>query len=184
MDKKILLVVGVAVIAIAAAAALLMTNQNGGGNEKAETISIVTNPDFAPYEYMVKDRYEGIDMDIWRAVAKTMGRDLKINYMEFDSIVTAIQGGKFDVGVSGFTITDDRKEKVNFSDVYSTAYQAVVVKNGSEAAGYTDHKQLEGRTVGVETGTTGNYLALKLYGEKNVKPFNTYADQHPCIRFR
>ncbi|MBR4226197.1 MAG: hypothetical protein IKR86_05410, partial [Candidatus Methanomethylophilaceae archaeon] len=67
MDKRILLVVGVAVIAIAAAAALLMTNQNGGGNEKAETISIVTNPDFAPYEYMVKDRYEGIDMDIWRA---------------------------------------------------------------------------------------------------------------------
>jgi polar amino acid transport system substrate-binding protein len=96
--------------------------------------------------------------------------------MEFDSIVTAVQGGKFDVGVSGFTITEDRKEKVNFSDVYSTAYQAVVVKIGSEAAGYTTYDQLMGKTIGVETGTTGNYMALEIYGESSVKPFNTYGD--------
>ncbi|MBR3476089.1 MAG: transporter substrate-binding domain-containing protein [Candidatus Methanomethylophilaceae archaeon] len=122
MDKKLLMIAIVAVAAIIAAGAVVVASQNGGSDVKSEPISIVTNPDFAPYEYMVEDKYEGIDMDIWRAIAKTMGRDLKINYMEFDSIVTAVQGGKFDVGVSGFTITEDRKEMVNFSDVYSTAY--------------------------------------------------------------
>ncbi len=176
MDKKLLMIAIVAVAAIIAAGAVVVASQNGGSDVKSEPISIVTNPDFAPYEYMVEDKYEGIDMDIWRAIAKTMGRDLKINYMEFDSIVTAVQGGKFDVGVSGFTITEDRKEKVNFSDVYSTAYQAVVVKVGSEAAGYTTYDQLMGKTIGVETGTTGNYMALEIYGESSVKPFNTYGD--------
>ncbi|MBR4697529.1 MAG: transporter substrate-binding domain-containing protein, partial [Candidatus Methanomethylophilaceae archaeon] len=114
---------------------------------------------------MVGNYYEGIDMDIWRAICKTLDYNLEINYMEFDSIVTAVQGGKFDIGVSGFTITEDRKEKVNFSDVYSTAYQAVVVRQGSAEADYTSYEQLKGKTVGVETGTTGNYMARHLRRE-------------------
>ena len=64
MDKKLLMIAIVAVAAIIAAGAVVVASQNGGSDVKSEPISIVTNPDFAPYEYMVEDKYEGIDMDI------------------------------------------------------------------------------------------------------------------------
>ena len=144
--------------------------------EMKATVNVVTNPDFPPYEYLVSTSYEGIDMDIWKAISRTMDFDLTFNYMEFDSIINAIQSGKFDAGASGFTVTEERKQMINFSETYSVAYQKVLVLKDGPYADVTNWEDFKGVKVATESGTTGYYLAADLYGEGDVAPYNTYAE--------
>ena len=76
--------------------------------------------------------------------------------MAFDSIIPAVQSGKADIGVAGMTVDPDRLENVNFSDTYAEASQVIIVKEDSEIAGPDD---LEGKTIGVQLGTTGDIYA-------------------------
>ena len=76
--------------------------------------------------------------------------------MAFDSIIPAVTAGKADIGVAGMTVTEDRKESVDFSEPYATATQVVIVKEDSDIAGPDD---LVGKKVGVQLGTTGDIYA-------------------------
>ncbi len=96
--------------------------------------------------------------------------------MEFDSIINAIQSKKFDVGASGFTVTDERKEMINFSSTYATAHQNILMLKTSELASADSWEDLKGVTISVESGTTGYYLAADVYGDSSILPFNTYTD--------
>ncbi len=88
-------------VALAVFLGLAAVSQEDDAADQKYTIQVVTNPDFAPYEYMVSDHYEGIDMDIWKAISKALGCDVNFNVMDFDSIINAIEAGKYDVGASG-----------------------------------------------------------------------------------
>lgn len=92
------------------------------------TLTMATNAEFEPYEYMVESEIVGIDVDMMRAVCDKLGMTLKIDNIAFDSIIPAIQSGKADVGVAGMTVTEDRLQNVNFSDTYTTATQVIIVK--------------------------------------------------------
>ncbi len=140
------------------------------------TIEIASSPDFPPYDYLVSDGFEGIDMDIWRAIGHALDCDVNFNVMEFDSIINAIQGSRYDVGASGFTITDERKESVNFTNQYAVAYQNVLILKDGPNSGVTSYEQLMGQKISVETATTGEFLAEEIYGAENVIPLNQYAD--------
>ena len=140
------------------------------------TIEVVTNPDFAPYEYLVSEEYEGIDMDIWKAIAQALDCNVNFNVMDFDSIINAIEAGRFDVGASGFTVTEERKEQINFSTTYSTAHQVALVLKDGPLANAKTADELMNKSVAVESGTTGYYLAADVFGEENVTPYNTYTD--------
>ena len=164
------------VVALAVFLGLAAVSQEDDAADQKYTIQVVTNPDFAPYEYMVSDHYEGIDMDIWKAISKALGCDVNFNVMDFDSIINAIEAGKYDVGASGFTVTDERKQQVNFSDTYSTAHQVAMVLKDGPLANAKDYTELLGHKVGDESGTTGYYLAIDVFDEKNVTPYNTYTD--------
>ena len=100
-------------------------------------------------------------MEIAQAIADEMGRELVIEDMAFDSIIMAVSTGKADMGVAGLTISEDRLESVNFSTPYTTAAQVIIVKEGSDITGPED---LEGRTVGVQLGTTGDIYAGDIEG--------------------
>ena len=149
---------------------------NDDDADQKYTIEVVTNPDFAPYEYLVSEEYEGIDMDIWKAIGQALGCNVNFNVMDFDAIINAIIAEKYDVGASGFTVTDERKEQINFSQTYATAHQVVLVTKNGPLASATSWEDLKDRSVAVESGTTGYYLAEDVFGISNVEAYNTYTD--------
>ena len=92
------------------------------------TLVMATSADFPPYEYYDGDKVIGIDAEVAQAICDALGYELKIEDMNFDSIITAVSTGKADFGMAGMTVTDERKESVDFSDSYMTAKQVVIVK--------------------------------------------------------
>ena len=120
------------------------------------TLVMATNAEFPPYEYREGDNVVGIDVEIGEAIARSMGMELKVEDMAFDSIIVAVDAGKADVGLAGLTVTEDRLMNVNFSDPYTTATQVVIVKDDSPI---TSPNDLEGKQIGVQLGTTGDQYA-------------------------
>ena len=92
------------------------------------TLVMATNAYFEPYEYYQGDKVVGIDADMAQAVCDVLGYELKIEDMEFDSIINAIQSGKADIGVAGITVTEDRQQSVDFTDSYASSKQVIIVK--------------------------------------------------------
>nr|WP_308649096.1 ABC transporter substrate-binding protein/permease [uncultured Agathobacter sp.] len=101
---------------------------------KNGTLKIGTNAEFPPYEYYEDNQITGIDIDIMQAVCDELGMDMQVEDMAFDSIIAAITSGKVDVGASGFTVTEDRKKNINFTDSYITTKQDIIVKDGSSGS--------------------------------------------------
>lgn len=124
--------------------------------ESKGTLVMATNAEFPPYEFHDGGEIVGIDVEIARAIATEMGMDFEIEDIAFDSIIPEVTSGKADFGAAGMTVTEDRKQSVDFSDPYATATQVVIVKDGSEIASVDD---LVGKTIGVQLGTTGDIYA-------------------------
>lgn len=92
------------------------------------TLVMATNATFEPYEFYKDQKVVGIDPDMAQAVCDILGYELKIEDMEFDSIVNAVVSGKADIGVAGMTVTEDRKKSVDFTDAYTNASQVIIIK--------------------------------------------------------
>jgi polar amino acid transport system substrate-binding protein len=90
---------------------------------------VATNAAFAPYEYKKGDKFVGIDMEIAKLIADTLGLELVIEDMDFDAVVTSVGKNAVDIAMAGLSVTATRKQSVNFSDAYyEGAYQVLVVK--------------------------------------------------------
>lgn len=89
---------------------------------------MATNAEFPPYEYIDGDMYYGIDVEVAKIIADKLGYDLVIKNVAFDSIIPGVQAGKYDMGMAGMTVNDERLESVDFSSSYATGIQAVIVK--------------------------------------------------------
>lgn len=96
--------------------------------ERSGTLVMATNAEFPPYESMDGDNVVGVDVDMMQAVCDILGMELKVENMEFDSIIAAVQSGKADVGVAGMTVTPDREENVSFTQGYATSKQVIIVR--------------------------------------------------------
>lgn len=99
-----------------------------GTEYKNGELHMATNAFFEPYEYYEGDTVVGIDAMAAKAICDKLGYKLVIDDMDFDSIITAVQSGKADFGMAGMTITDERKQAINFTDTYTTAKQVIIVK--------------------------------------------------------
>lgn len=127
--------------------------------EKAGKLVIATSPDFPPFESLSGDgKVEGIEIDILETVCKELGVTLEIQQMDFDSVLPGVQAGKYDMGVSGISVTEKRQKNVLFTEPYCLAAQAIVVKEGSLITGKAD---LTGKTVSVQTGTTAESFCME-----------------------
>lgn len=143
----------------------------GCGAKEDNVLTMGTNAAFPPYEFVDDDGViVGIDAEIATAIAEKLGMELEIKDMDFDSLITACAGGSVDVVLAGLTVTDERKESVNFSDTYATGIQVIIVKEDSEIATADD---LEGKIIGVQAGTTGDIYCTDDYGQDNVKQYKT-----------
>ena len=131
---------------------------------------MATNAEFPPYEYYEGDKIVGIDAEVAALIADKLGLELEIADVAFDSIIPGVQSGKYDMGMAGMTVNDERLEKVNFSTSYAKGIQAVIVKEDSDIKTIDD---LEGKKIGTQQGTTGYIYASAApedggYGEENV----------------
>lgn len=146
-------------------------------DNKLETVTegkltMATNAEFPPYEYYEGEKVVGIDAEVAEKIAEKLGLELEIADVSFDSIIPGVQSGKYDMGMAGMTVTDERKRSVNFSDSYATGIQSVIVKEDSPIKSIDD---LDGKKIGVQTATTGDIYASDDYGEDNVKRFENGA---------
>ena len=120
---------------------------------------MVTNAEFPPYEYHEGGDIVGIDADIARAIADELGMELEIEDIAFDSIIPELTSGKADFAMAGMTVSEARKQSVDFSNTYAKASQKVIVKSDSDIATPDD---LKGKIVGVQLGTTGDLYVSDL----------------------
>lgn len=150
-----------------------------GNNEKQEII-VHTNAFFAPFEYYKGTEIKGVDVEIMNMVGEKLGADIKFENTEFSAIIDNVQKGIVcDAGAAGITITDQRKEKVDFSIPYYTSIQYVIFAANDtsvatkivEGKEYIVWEALAGKTIGVQTDTTG-YIYTD--GEINATEDNDY----------
>ena len=139
-----------------------------------EYIVMATNAFFKPYEYYEGDKIIGIDAEIAEKIAEKLGKTLKIEDMEFSSIITAVQEGSVDFGMAGMTVTEERLESVNFTSSYANGIQSIIVKEDS-AITSVDSLYEEGAAykVGVQLGTTGDIYSSDDFGAERVIQYST-----------
>lgn len=135
-----------------------------------KTLTMATNASFPPYEYYEVEKIIGIDAEVAAALAEKLGMELVIEDMKFDAIIPSVVSGGADIGMAGMTVTDERKESVDFSVSYATGIQSVIVKTGGSVTSLDD---LVGKKIGVQLSTTGDIYASDDYGEDNVIKYNT-----------
>ena len=154
------------------------TEDTGSDTQQSETaenteggvLRMGTNATFPPYEYVDENNeVAGIDADIAAAIADKLGMELEITVMAFDSLIPALQSDTIDIVLAGMTVDPERAESVNFTDSYATGVQVIIVPEGSDIASPDD---LEGKNIGVQTGTTGDLYCTDDYGQEFVKQFD------------
>ena len=152
-----------------------------GVKVSAETISVVSDTAYAPFEFKDSDQtYKGIDVDIINEVAKRKNWDVNQTFPGFDAAVNAVQSGQADALMAGTTVTDARKKVFTFSDTY---YDTSIVIYTRSSDKVSDYKQLKGKTVGVKNGTSSqNFLEenQKKYGYK-IKTFSDGASMYDSL---
>lgn len=140
-------------------------------------LTMATNAQFPPYEYYAGGEIIGVDAEIAAAIAEKLGVELSIEDVEFDSVLTGVQTGKYDIGLAGITVTEDRQQSMAFTDSYATGVQSIIVKEGSPITS-VDDLSAEGASyvVGVQLSTTGDIYATDDFGADRVQEFPTGAD--------
>ncbi|MBQ5823403.1 MAG: transporter substrate-binding domain-containing protein [Clostridia bacterium] len=159
----------------------------GGEKEDENVLVMATNASFPPYEYKEGDSFAGIDVEIATLIAEKLGMTLKIEDVEFGSIIGGVQSGKFDMGMAGMTVTDERLEMVNFSSTYATGVQVVIVAEGSTITSLDDLKDDGSMKYGVQQDTTGDIYASDTpekggYGSDNVIRYKTGAEAVQALK--
>ena len=159
--KRIIAVILALMLCAALFAACGSAGTAEGGNEggKAKLV-MATNAQFPPYEFYENDQIIGIDAEIAAAIAEKLGMELEISDMEFDSIIESVKSGKADIGMAGLTVTEERKEEVDFTVSYATGVQVIIVTEDS-AITSVDDLFVEGAShvIGVQRNTTGDLYA-------------------------
>lgn len=131
-----------------------------------DQLVVATNAEFEPFEYKKGDSFYGIDMEVVKAFADSLGKELVIKDMKFDAVVLSVQQGKADIAAAGLTVTEDRAAQVNFTDSYYSASQKIVVRGDDTTFDECQTKEdvdaiLKGLDssvkIGGQNGTTGQY---------------------------
>ena len=174
---KALKKIGILVLAIAL---VLTFAACAGGNSGKQKLKMATAAAFPPYEFKEGDSFAGIDIEIAQKLAEKLDMELEINDVEFGSIIGGIESGKFDVGIAGMSVTEDRLKSVNFSNSYATGVQVVIVKEDSTITSIDDIID-QGATIGVEQDTTGDIYCSDTienggFGEDKVVRYKTGND--------
>ncbi len=167
MSKKIMSLL--IIVVLIASFGLVGCSKEGAST--AKVLKVGTDAGFAPFEFQDEKskEYVGFDMDLIKALGKQMGYEVQIQNMNFDGLIPGLEVNSIDAVASGMTITEARKQKVNFTKPYYQAGLTIVVKNDNDTI--KNFKDLEGKKIAVQIGTTGAAEAKKIK-DAQVREFN------------
>lgn len=165
-------------------------------NTEDKIIYVGIDAAFPPFGYLDNGNIAGFDYDIMSEIAKLTDMKVEFNQMQFAGLLPALQTKKIDVIIAGMTVTEERKEFVNFSETYYVSSQVILVHRDNNDI--TNFDNLEGKNVGTVIGTTGDVVMME--NERvNTKKFDTGAqavlslkekkidaivfDKEPCKNF-
>ena len=145
-----------------------------GCSKKENKLVLVTEAGFAPYEYYQDGEIVGVDIDIAKYLADSLGLELEVKDVAFDSIINEVKTGKADIGAAGISYSEERAKQVDFTINYATSKQVVIVKNDSTITNIQDLNNIKNLKVAVQLGTvadtyiTDNYKSATITRQKKV----------------
>ncbi|MDX1635922.1 MAG: transporter substrate-binding domain-containing protein [Marinobacter sp.] len=151
----------------------------------AETLRVVTDPSFVPFEMMDPESGEmiGFDMEIIAEVAERAGFEYNLNTMDFNGIIPALQTGNVDIAIAGITITEERQKIVDFSDPYYDSGLRILVRKDNDQV--SELEDLEGKKVGTKIGSTSyDFLTANLDQDEGVTPYPGSSDMYMALMSR
>ena len=150
----------------------------------AETLKMGTNASFQPYEYYDDESgaIVGIDAEVAALICEKLGYELEIVDMAFDSLIPALTSGKVDFVMAGMTVTEERKQSVDFTTSYAQGVQVIIVPEGSDISS-VDDLTAEGANhkVGVQQGTTGDLYATWDIADAGLGSVEPYANAPDAV---
>lgn len=135
-----------------------------GKKEESDQLIVGTEAGFAPYEYLEGDKVVGVDMDIAKAIADSMDKELVIKNMEFDGALVAVQQGKVDFVAAGVSVDEKRKKSMDFSTEYISSTDVVIVNKANPTVSSVD--DLDGKIIAVQQGNIADFYVSD---ENNLK---------------
>ena len=164
------------VLALALVVVFVLAAFAGCGAKETKKLVMATNASFPPYEYIEGGEIVGIDAEIAAKIAEKLGRELEIIDTEFGSIIGGVQTGKFDIGMAGMTVNEERLQSVNFSESYAIGVQSIIVKADSAYKTLDDLLDDTAAKIGVQQDTTGDIYSTDDFGEDRVVRYKTGND--------
>ena len=135
-----------------------------------------TEAQYAPYEFKDLDaNFAGCDMWLAQQIADALGVELEVVDMSFDGIIPAVQSSQVDIGIAAFTVTEERAQVIDFSEVYEKSPQAVIVKKGNEAT-YSTKESFAGQKVGAQKGTVQSLLIKNVLSDSELFELDKYPE--------
>lgn len=181
MNKKIVKLAGIAIILT------LMISFSGCLDDEQEVdpdiqaildagkLVIGTSAPYEPMEYFDESgNIIGFDIDIAKAIADEIGVETEIQNIDFDELLGAVEDGTVDIAIAAITITVERSEQVLFSNAYLNAGQVIIINSSTEDISNTE--DLDGETIGVQSGTTSEDEAKKYTQENLTIGYKDYTD--------
>ena len=153
--------------------------QTPDDTQEPAVLHMATEGTFPPYEYYDNGQLVGIDIEVAGAIAEKLGMKLETTDIAFESIIPGVQAGKYDIGMAGVTVSEDRLQQVNFSDSYATGVQVVIVKEGGKVQSLDD---MADAIIGTQSGTTGFIYASGDFGDDHVKSFTKTTDAVEALK--
>jgi polar amino acid transport system substrate-binding protein len=150
------------------------TTAGGGALElvKDGALTVCSDAPYEPFEFQAEDgTWTGFDMDIMRKIAESNDLELEVSVQPFDGIWLAPAAGKCDVVASSMTITEERTQAADFTDTYFNAFQSLLVRK-ADAEVFTTLESLKGKTIAVQTGTTGEAYAKANATDSKIQSFD------------
>lgn len=140
----------------------------GPAAANADELVVATDTAFVPFEFKEGDKYVGFDIDLWDAIATDLGVEYRLQPMDFNGIIPALQTKQVDVALAGITIKDERKQVIDFSDGYYDSGFLLMVPTDSDIK---DADGLKGKTLAVKTGTSATDYAKEHFKETELRQF-------------
>lgn len=142
----------------------------GCSDNKENVLLVATSADNPPYEHMREGEIVGFDVDLIHAIAKELGREVEFKNTEFNGIIASLASGNVDMAIAAMSVTDKRKEKVDFSIPYTNANIAVLFRKESNLKSEQD--LTKGMMVGSQLGTIWSLISYEMSMKNG---FNTQA---------
>jgi polar amino acid transport system substrate-binding protein len=159
------------------------TTAGGGGGGGGEKLTVGSDVPYPPFEEFgkTKTEFKGFDVELVEAIAKKIGRTPEFQDTSFDTIFRDLAQGKFEMVASATTITKEREESVDFTNpYYLPSAQSIVVTKGT--TGIENEKDLVGKTVGVQQGTTGEEYVEEEVETKELRTYPQGPDTFPALK--